>query len=108
MIAWAMDDTTAADVPGEDIWVRGAELAQRRDWEREQVERELRHLPACDIPHCGNRRCDDCGERMTCLGAEPRACTTTCVDCSCSCQTCQRVAEDVRDDLLRKIQQEAS
>ena len=68
----------------------------------------MTHHPACDIPDCGNRRCNDCGERMTCLGPEPRACTTTCVDCSCSCDTCVHVAQDIRADVLHKIQKESA
>lgn len=68
----------------------------------------MTHHAACDIPDCGLNRCTDCGDRMTCLGPEPRACLTVCVDCPCDCETCIHVAQDMRDDLLHKIEKEAS
>ena len=66
----------------------------------------VRHL-RCGVEDCGERRCDRCDERMTCTGPEPRACSTTCCDCECSCPTCFQVREEMRAELLRKIQEEA-
>ena len=68
---------------------------------------EVKHM-RCGVEDCGNRRCDTCGDRMVCTGPEPRACGTTCVDCPCDCTACQHVREDMRAELLRKIEKEAS
>ena len=60
-------------------------------------------MSACGVEDCGEIRCDRCGERMTCLGPEPRACGTTCADCPCSCPTCFQVREEMRAELLHQI-----
>lgn len=67
------------------------------------------HLKAddCGVPGCGVIRCDRCDERMVCVGPEPRACGTTCVDCDCSCDTCLMVREEMRAELQCKIERES-
>lgn len=56
--------------------------------------------------NCGER-CDACGDRMCAQwGPEPRACSTVCVECRCDCETCTHVREDMRADLLHRIQGE--
>lgn len=67
----------------------------------------MTHAPACDIPECGDRRCIDCTERMTCHGPEPRACGDICVDCPCDCQTCAHVRADLRAELMAQIARES-
>jgi hypothetical protein len=56
---------------------------------------------------CGER-CGRCGDRM-CeqWGPEPRACRVTCADCPCDCPTCFMAREELRADLLRKIEGES-
>lgn len=57
---------------------------------------------------CGIR-CDRCDERMCAIdGPEPRACGVTCADCSCDCQKCTAAREDMRAELRRQIEREAS
>jgi hypothetical protein len=68
---------------------------------------EAKHLRECDTPSCGDIRCQDCDERMTCTGPEPRACGVTCEDCPCDCTACLRVREDMRDELLGLLEREA-
>ena len=77
------------------------------EWQQalDQANETVRHL-RCGVEDCGNRRCWDCGERMTCLGPEPRACGVTCVACSCSCTACLQVREELRADLLHQIERE--
>lgn len=66
------------------------------------------HHDACDITDCGEIRCSECEERMTCLGPEPRACGMTCADCPCDCQACLDRRQDERDELLATLAREAS
>ena len=71
----------------------------------------VRHRRQDDLmdDHCGERCQGDCGERMCAVyGPEPRACTTTCVDCDCSCDTCLMVREEMRAELMHQIQKENS
>lgn len=57
--------------------------------------------------YCGDRCEGECGERMCAVyGPEPRACGSTCCECSCLCETCVHVREDMRADLLHRIQGE--
>lgn len=67
---------------------------------------QARHL-RCGVEDCGNRFCDDCGERMTCTGPEPRACGVTCCDCGCECTACLRAREDMRDELINLLERES-
>jgi hypothetical protein len=58
----------------------------------------------CEL--CGER-CDRCGDRMCSQwGPEPRACGVTCVDCGCDCPTCFMAREEMRADLLHRIERE--
>lgn len=69
-----------------------------------QIREDDRHWPTC-----GNHdtRCDRCDERLCALdGPEPRACGTTCVDCPCDCTTCVHVQQDMRADLMHRIEKE--
>lgn len=63
---------------------------------------------ACDITDCGEIRCDTCDERMTCLGPEPRACGVTCADCPCSCTSCLLQRQDMREDLLNRLERDSA
>lgn len=67
----------------------------------------MTHAYACDITDCGQIRCQDCDERMTCHGPEPRACGVTCDACPCDCTACLRRREDMRDELLNQLDREA-
>jgi hypothetical protein len=62
----------------------------------------------CGVTDCGEVRCDRCGDRMTCTGPEPRACGTTCADCPCDCPACVHVREDMRAELMHKIERESA
>lgn len=66
----------------------------------------VRHM-RCGVEDCGQIRCPRCDERMTCAGPEPRACGT-CVDCSCDCPTCFQVREEMRAELLHRIEKEGA
>ena len=67
----------------------------------------LRHLCAED-DICGER-CSDCDERMCATyGPEPRACQMTCADCACSCQACFDQREDMRADLLHRLERDGA
>lgn len=67
---------------------------------------QARHL-RCGVEDCGEVRCWDCDERMSCQGPEPRACGTTCCDCRCECTACLRAREDMRDELLNLLERES-
>lgn len=66
------------------------------------------NLPCCGVEDCGQIRCDTCDERMACVGPEPRACGTACVDCPCDCATCFQVREELRAELVRQIEKEGA
>lgn len=70
-----------------------------------QVEAARAHLD-CGVEDCGNRRCDTCGDRMACTGPEPRACGVSCCDCPCDCTACLQARDDMRADLLHRIEGE--
>lgn len=87
----------------------GYEPGSMQEWDPDcPVHPGGTHAHACDIPDCGNRRCETCDERMACTGPEPRACLATCVDCECRCDTCVHVRADMRADLIHRINKEAS
>lgn len=66
---------------------------------------QAKHL-RCDVVDCGNRRCDSCDERMTCVGPAPRACGVTCWDCPCDCTSCLQVQQEMRAELVAQIAKE--
>lgn len=58
----------------------------------------------CHVPNCGQIRCTDCGERMSCQGPEPAPrCTEhpTCTDCATHpvyCWECREVLRGIAED----------
>lgn len=69
--------------------------------------------PTCDtcVIHdetCGKRCEGDCGQPMCLLeGPIPRACMDVCEECSCRCDTCFQVQQEMRAELVAQIAKEA-
>ena len=89
----------ATPEPLDDVWQAALDGA---------VEAAKHRAESDDDDHCGER-CDRCQDRMCSLdGPEPRACGTTCADCPCDCTACLLVREDMRADLLHRLEREAN
>lgn len=98
--------------PSPDLWQPPRTDVDLGDWQEpfDASVRAFAHVRdnEGEDDRCGVR-CDDCGDRMCAIdGPEPRTCGTTCVDCPCDCTTCVRAAQDIRADVMRKIEKESA
>ena len=107
---WAREEVEREGFPGMEpiVFVTRFFLeAQGMDDADEVTRIEWRYLdshdPDCGVEDCGNRRCTDCGERMTCTGPEPRVCGVTCVECPCACTACDEAAQYRQDERAYEI-----